>query len=108
MSERVEYFSFSVSEYQAVLSKQHAMTLGYLLGKEYITPEIYDKLIDTTVVAGIPNNKSYARRLLERLFHKDDSENTYHFYISEIQQTYQTDKPKNPPKLKKVIDNENI
>jgi hypothetical protein len=104
---KIETFQYTISEYQAHLTKQHHMTLGYLLGKEYITPEVYDELIDTTVVVAVKNHKHYGRRLIEKFFGGNDNEDRYHFCISEIQQVYETRKPEGP-KLEMVVDNENI
>ena len=103
---KTEYFSFDVTEYCAVLTHQHQQTLGYLLGKGYITSEQYDEVIENTIVTTMRPNKNFGRRLLEKFFRKGADENSYIFMITEIPQIWETNKRPDSRNLKVVVDNE--
>ncbi len=104
---KTEYFQFDPIEYAAVLTHQHQQTLGYLLGKGHISPEVYDELIDSTIVSPIKNYRHFGRRLLEKFFpNKKDDEGTYSFVIAEIAEVHETTPTPKKTKLEKVVDNE--
>ena len=101
---KTEYFSFDVTEYCAALTAQHQQTLGYLLGKGFITADQYDEVMENTMVTTMRPNKRFGRRLIEKFFRKDATEDSYTFMIVEIPQIYHTKHPS--PNLKMVVDND--
>ena len=103
---KAEYFSFDVTEYCAALTHQHQQTLGYLLGKGYITNEQYDEVIESTVVTTMRPNKHFGRRLIEKFFRKGATEDSYIFMIAEIPLIHETTKRPDSPNLKVVVDND--
>ena len=103
---KAEYFSFDVTEYCAALTMQHQQTLGYLLGKGYITGEQYDEVMENTMVTTMRPNVKFGRRLIEKFFRKGATEDSYTFMIVEIPQIWETTKKPDSPNLKMVVDND--
>jgi len=81
-------------------------TLTYLRNREYITDADYEHLSNTLAVYPMPNRKGFGKRLLERFFGKDSTENAYVFPIIQIDSSYTNNpansKGKTKPKLNVV------
>lgn len=79
-----EYFKLSAEEYGQALTIQHQRTLYYLVVNEYITPEEYHALLETTFVVPVRNTPSLTSRFLSRFFNKKSGADAYVFPIVDV------------------------
>jgi hypothetical protein len=100
-------FSYSPTDLAEQLTGASHDTLAWMYKNEYITQEEYDTLLGRLVVMAVPNKKGYGRRLLEKMFGSDASENAWVFPIVEVADHYAPatpSKPKNVTKLKPKLE----
>ena len=106
---KTEYFSSTPDEYGRELTNQHHRTLYYLVMNEYITPDEYHDLLDTTFVVPVKNDPSLADRFLSRFFGKETKPNSYVFPIVKVSDDPRFSRRKDTPtkpNLKVVKDGE--
>ena len=94
----IQTFNFSVEEYGTELTAQTHQVLYWLNRNGYLTNEDTVDLAERMVVTPIRNNKKFGRRLLDRFFSKEKTEDYYVFPITllEDSNTYsglEKDKP---------------
>ena len=100
-------FSYSPTDLAEQMTSATHDTLAWMYKNEYITQEEYDTLAGRLVVMAVPNKKGYGRRLLEKMFGSDASENAWVFPIVEVADHYApaaSNKPKNVTKLKPKLE----
>lgn len=96
-------FSYSPTGMAEQLTGATHDTLAWMLKNEYITREEHDILVTRLVVMAVPNKRGFGRKLLEKMFGRDASEDAWVFPIVEIADHYapaEPVKPKNVTKLK--------
>lgn len=100
-------FTYTPTDMAGQLTGATHDTLAWLAKNKYITPEQRSELESRIIVVAIPNRKHFGRRLLDKLFGVDNTEeNAWVFPIVEIADHYAptTAKPtaKKKPTLKVV------
>lgn len=91
-------FSHSPTEYAASLTRQTHTTLDWLVNHDFITLEAWEELSSTLIVTGVQNKKSWGRKILERFFDKDSTEDTWVFPLVKLDNyvALENDKPTKP------------
>ena len=84
MSTKYETFSYTPVELAESMTNTVHDTLVYLVNHQYISESDFEYLMSTTAVYALPNRKGFGSRLLERIFGKDQNENSFIFPIVEI------------------------
>ena len=72
-------FSHSPPEYAAALTNQTHVTLGWLVSRNYITPEVHEELVSTLIVTGVQNHKTWGIKVIEHLFNKEATDDSWVF-----------------------------
>ena len=98
-------FTHSPTEYAASLTNHTHMTLDWLVNHDFITSEAWEELTSTLIVTGVQNNKSWGRKIVERFFNKDSTEDTWVFPIVKLDScaALENSKPTKPTKPKLEI-----
>ena len=98
-------FSHSPTEYAASLTNHTHITLDWLVNHDYITDAAWEELTGTLIVTGVQNNKTWGRKIIERFFIKDASDDAWVFPIVKLDSraALENDKPTKPTKPKLEI-----
>ena len=67
------------------------MTLAYLRNQKLISVELYEELTSKIIITAIQNKKSFGRKILDRFFSKDSTQEDYAFVIAELPKGKQND-----------------
>jgi hypothetical protein len=81
---RYESFNHSVDDYAAELTAHSHQTLYWLNRHGYLDDEDFAELLGRMVVVPIRNNPKFGERILNRLFRRDSTENSFTFPITLI------------------------
>ena len=98
---KYELFKFSVDEYGQILTNHSHTTVHWLYRNGYLNAEDTAKLLESLVVVPVRNNLNFGERMLNKLFGKDSTENSYVFPLALIDHS-ETVTSKEKPDLKVV------
>jgi len=93
---KFETFTYTPAELEEHMTEIAHNAFHYLHVEKYITKEQYEHLIDTMVIQAIPNRPGYGRKILDRLFGKEKSNDCWRFLLSKIDTRYNKAKKDTP------------
>ena len=99
---RYETFNHTVDDYAAELTGHSHQTLYWLNRHGYLDDEDFEELLGRMVVVPIRNNPKFGERILNRLFRRDSTENSFTFPITLIDNLENVEvlaQPKGKPNL---------
>jgi hypothetical protein len=96
---KYEEFVLSVEEYGATLTEHSHQVLYWLNRNGYLNNDNTEYLLTNLVVVPIRNHKGFGRRLLDKFFNKDSTDNAYVFPITLLENDIVSNESNNKPTL---------